>query len=76
MIGAAGWSAPAVVVAVVRARVSKRPRRLVFFKPSLLVSLPWGRRYAPPPLKKLSFLSLPTTRRLRQFRWLVFHTSS
>jgi hypothetical protein len=32
-------------------------------------------RHAPPPLRKQSFLSLPTTRRLRRFGLLVFHTS-
>src|SRR5688572_20608016 len=51
------------------------PRRLVFFKPSLLGSLSWGRRHAPPPLRKRSFLSLPSTRRLRRFGQLAFHTS-
>ena len=34
-----------------------------------------GRRHAPPPLKKQSFLSLPSTRRLRRFRQLVSHTT-
>ena len=38
-------------------------------------ALSWGRRHAPPPLKKQSFLSLPSTRRLRRFGQLVFHTS-
>jgi hypothetical protein len=46
-----------------------------FFKPSPLAFLSWGRRHAPPPLRKLSFLSLPSTRRLRRFGQLVFHTS-
>jgi 5'-nucleotidase/UDP-sugar diphosphatase len=41
----------------------------------LCSALSWGRRHAPPPLKKHSFLSLPSTRRLRRFRQLVFHTS-
>jgi hypothetical protein len=47
----------------------------VFFKPSLLAFLSWGRRHAPPPLRKQSFLSLPSTRRLRRFGQLVLHTS-
>jgi hypothetical protein len=34
-----------------------------------------GRRHAPPLLEKLSVSSLSSTRRLRRFRWLVFHTS-
>jgi hypothetical protein len=48
---------------------------LVFFKPSLLGFLSWGRRHAPPPLRKRRFLSLPSTRRLRRWGQLAFHTS-